>query len=59
MKSFKEEITSLFNSTLQLLACIGVCCLITDNMKQAFGFGYIICLLWWKLDFIITKLKKY
>ena len=58
MKTNREEIVELFNSILQLCAFIGFFYLITNNIKQSIGLGYVICLFWWKLEKIAKNLKK-
>ena len=51
MKTNREEIVELFNIILQLCVFIGVCNLITNNIKQSIVFG--ICYL-----FILVEIRK-
>jgi hypothetical protein len=56
--SFKKELLELFNTLFQLAGFIGFCYLITDNIRQSSGLGYIIALIWWQLNSIAKSLKS-
>lgn len=48
----------LFNAIFQLVGFIACSYLLLHDIKQAIGLGYMIALIWWKLEEIVNNLKS-
>jgi hypothetical protein len=54
----KKQVIELLNTLSQLASFIGFSYLLLNNTKQAIGLGFIVCLIWWKLEKIAKSFKK-